>query len=104
MEVLLLNIAIFRKLHVNEPIRSKLANAVPHDVAERWLRWVPLAPLDPYYKPVGYMIKVLLNDPQAEPPDLDKLIQAEQEKNAPRRASIVGKFAPTQEENAEDDE
>lgn len=81
-KTLLLNVAIFRQLHVTDPKRMQLARRVPHAIAARWAQWVPLAPLDPYYKPVGYMIKVLENDPEAEPPDLETLLRADAEKRA----------------------
>ena len=84
-ESLLLNIAIFRKLHVGEPKRTKLAQTVSHTLAERWAQWVPLAVFHPsgkYYSPVGWMIKSLENDPETEPPDLELLLERDREETA----------------------
>ena len=97
-ESLLLNIAIFRKLHVGEPKRTKLAQTVSHTLAERWAQWVPLAVFHPsgkYYSPVGWMIKSLENDPETEPPDLELLLERADESNEPaaRRPVIRGKLA-----------
>lgn len=70
---------IFRALKVFDPALSELSTRVHPERAARWAEWVPLAPKDPYYAPVPYMIACLRNDPESEPPELDELLRAQQE-------------------------
>jgi len=44
-----------------------LAATVMPNVARRWAEWVPVAPHS-FKDPVGYLVRRLLNDPNAEPP------------------------------------